>query len=202
MLFWWVTAKSSACQRQGPYSYAKQGMEVGTGAGFQMREPIYPAALNSFNIFSILCILVSHLQLCIGSWAAFRESPLLAGGAGAELGRAAAPCPAVKRDSKREGQKLGTGTQSERWTLLPFPASRVALLRSHGDAEWQKMNVHMPKSVCVLWPGERCFFPCLKNTKTQLGVQDSSACTGMCRCRLRAEVQQGHQGMTAPRCVG
>lgn len=77
MLFWWVTAKSSACQWQGPYSYAKQGMEVGTGAGFQMREPIYPAALNSFNIFSILCILVSHLQLCIGSWAAFTESPFL-----------------------------------------------------------------------------------------------------------------------------
>lgn len=178
-----MTAKSSACQRQGPYSYAKQGMEVGTGAGFQMREPIYPAALNSFNIFSILCILVSHLQLCIGSWAAFTESPLLAGGAGAELGRAAAPCPAV---TGLEGQEPGPGTQSERWTLLPFPASRVALLRSHGDAEWQKMNVHMPKSVCVLRPEERCFFPCLKNTKAQLDVQDSSACMGMCRCRLRA----------------
>lgn len=108
MLFWWVTAKSSACHRQGPYSYAKQGMEVGTGAGFQLREPIYPAALNSFNIFSIHCIPVSHLRLCIGSWAAFRESPLLAGGAGAALGRAATP---ARLSEGWEGQEPGPGTQ-------------------------------------------------------------------------------------------
>lgn len=72
----------------------KAGYEGGTEVGFSGRKPIYPAALNRFNIFSILCFLVSHLQFCFGSWAVIRGSPLLAekaGGAGSVLGRMTVP---------------------------------------------------------------------------------------------------------------
>ena len=89
----------------------KAGDEGGTEAGHSGRKLIYPAAPNRFNIFSILCFLVSHLQFCFGFWAVFRGSSLLAemaGGAGSVLGRTAAP-PVCKSEG-REGKDCCFGT--------------------------------------------------------------------------------------------
>lgn len=94
--------------------------EGGTEAGYSGRKPIYPVALNRFNIFSIFCFLVSHLQFFFGFWSVFRGSSLLAemaGGAGSVLGRTAAP--AVCKSEGQEGKDHCSGTQRERWTLLP-----------------------------------------------------------------------------------
>lgn len=99
----------------------KEGGEGGTEAGYSGRKPINPAILNRFAIFSILCFLVSHLQFCFGSWAGFRGSSLLAemaGGAGSVLGRMAAPLCASQRVGGG-GKYRCSGTQRERWTLLP-----------------------------------------------------------------------------------
>lgn len=96
----------------------KAGDEGGTEAGYSGGKPRYSAALNRFNIFSILCFLVSHLHF--GSWAVFRGSSFLAemaGGAGSVLGRMAA-CPVCKSEGW-EGKDCCSGTQRERWTLLP-----------------------------------------------------------------------------------
>jgi len=114
----------------------KAGDEGGTEAGYSGRKPIYPAALNRFNIFSILCFLVSHLQFCFGSWAVFRGSSLLAemaGEAGSVLGVRLPMLCASQRVWR--GRIAALAHRGKDGLSFPISASSFALLRSHGDAE-------------------------------------------------------------------
>lgn len=54
----------------------KAGEEDGTEAECSGRKPIYPAALNRFNIFSILCFLVSTFSFALALGLFLEGTPL------------------------------------------------------------------------------------------------------------------------------